>query len=71
MCLCNTCIFKIINSSFDISDNYACKNGWMQNSYDYIIKSGGIDDESCYPYKGKVGGRTVCKLHARAHGRHL
>jgi len=34
--------------------NYACRGGWMNNAYSYVRAAGGIDKESCYPYRATV-----------------
>lgn len=37
-----------------ILDNFGCRGGWMNNAYRYIKDAGGIDKETCYPYKARV-----------------
>ncbi|XP_069032115.1 cathepsin S, ortholog 1 [Embiotoca jacksoni] len=35
--------------------NRGCKGGWVSKAYNYIIRNGGIDSESFYPYENQDG----------------
>ncbi|KAM7268617.1 hypothetical protein ACFE04_010783 [Oxalis oulophora] len=39
--------------------NNGCKGGLMTNAYKYLIESGGLEEETSYPYTGK---QDVCKF---------
>lgn len=34
--------------------NLGCRGGYISKSYSYIIRNGGVDSESFYPYEHKV-----------------
>lgn len=36
--------------------NLGCRGGYITKAYSYIIRNGGIDSESFYPYERKVNG---------------
>jgi KDEL-tailed cysteine endopeptidase len=43
-----------------------CNGGLMDYAYEYIIKNGGLDTESDYPYSGSEGSCDVAKEHTAA-----
>lgn len=34
--------------------NLGCRGGYISKSYNYVIRNGGVDSESFYPYEQKV-----------------
>lgn len=36
-------------------DSYGCNGGWTEHAFNYIIKAGGQDTESSYPYTAQDG----------------
>lgn len=41
--------------------NLGCRGGYITKSYSYIIRNGGVDSESSYPYEHKVTGQVVLR----------
>lgn len=39
-----------------VADCYGCGGGWMWEAMDWVVKHGGIDTESSYPYDPNAGG---------------
>lgn len=47
-------------------NTYGCQGGYMNGAYKYILKQGGLDTESSYPYKGTDKGS--CRYNAKTAG---
>lgn len=45
--------------------NDACRGGWMDRAFKYIVENGGIDSENSYPYVGAPG---RCKYQVKNRG---
>lgn len=49
------------------SGNHGCGGGWMNNAFNHVKSTGGIDTETCYPYKGvqyRCSSKASCRTAA-------
>lgn len=44
--------------------SYGCNGGWTEHAYDYIKKTGGLEQDSDYPYTSYMGVTGTCSSDA-------